>query len=259
MSTLSAADSEVQQHGALLHEVAHVEANRADSPFRHSRERVCEETPRPVVHPVDSPHLTHICSSYRPFMFLSTRRKFRITRMPWDFFTHSKAGIQDRKGRVLAAYPPRADGLPRAVIAAPLRHSRESGNPGRGRTGPWPTSQALRPHGSRKRDANMDSRFRGNDGRGGVSASSRWPSSGRHRSPPRHSRESGNPGRERTGLWRPPRPTASLEPSSQAPRPHGNRNRDTNMDSRFRGNDGRGGAYPPRADGLRHFPGRGRG
>ncbi len=60
--------------------------------------------------------------------------------------------------------------------------------------------------------------------------------------PPRHSRESGNPGRERTGLWAyPPRPTASLGPTSQAPRPHGNRNRNTNMDSRFRGNDGGGG------------------
>ncbi len=41
-----------------------------------------------------------------------------------------------------------------------------------------PSSQALRPRGSRNRDTNMDSRFRGNDGRGGVSASSRWPSWG---------------------------------------------------------------------------------
>ncbi len=50
-----------------------------------------------------------------------------------------------------------------------------------------PTSRALRPHGSRNRDTNMDSRFRGNDGRGGVSTSSRWPSWGRRRTPPRHS------------------------------------------------------------------------
>ncbi len=46
-----------------------------------------------------------------------------------------------------------------------------------------PTSQAPRPHGSRDRDTNMDSRFRGNDGRGGVSASSRWPPSDRRRTP----------------------------------------------------------------------------
>ncbi len=79
------------------------------------------------------------------------------------------------------------DGRGQGHRHSPLRHSRESGNPGRQRTGPWaylePTSQVLRPHGSRNRDTNMDSRFRGNDGRGDVSASSRWPPWGHRRTP----------------------------------------------------------------------------
>ncbi len=175
-------------------------------------------------------------------------------------------------------YPPRDDGLSSPVIAAPLRRlepmsqalrphgsrnrdanmdSRFRGNDGRGgvsASSRWlpspviaaslrrlePSSQALRPHGSRNRDANMDSRFRGNDGRGGVSASSRWPSLARHRSlPPSFPRKR----ESRAGK------DGSLA-SSQAPRPHGGRNRDTNMDSRFRGNDG-GGAPRRRVDGSR--------
>ncbi len=131
------------------------------------------------------------------------------------------------------------DGPRGAVAAPPLVIPAKAGiQGGKGRAfgvRPEPTSQALRPHGNRNRDTNMDSRFRGNDGRGGVSASSRWPPSDRRHSPLRHSRESGNPGQERTGPW------AYLGPSSQPPRPHGSRNRNTNMDSRFRGNDGRGG------------------
>ncbi len=83
-----------------------------------------------------------------------------------SFFTRSFAGMTEG-----GAYPPRADGLPRTVVTAPSVIPAKAGiqgGEGRGlgvRLGP--TSQALRPHGSRNRDTNMDSRFRGNDGRGG--------------------------------------------------------------------------------------------
>ena len=92
----------------------------------------------------------------------------------------------------------------------------------------------------------------GQDGSLGVSASSRRPPSDRHRSPPRHSRESGNPWRNRTkSLAHPPQAAVTAPSSSRRQK------RDTNMDSRFRGacprldqgNDELS-AYPPRADGL---------
>ena len=99
--------------------------------FLDSRFRMCEKIPRPLVCPVDSPHLTHIRSSYRPLMFLSTWRKSRITRMSWDFFTHSFAGMTNCWR--IRLEPRASPGRHRS----PSRHSRESGNPWRERTGPW--------------------------------------------------------------------------------------------------------------------------
>ena len=137
----------------------------------------------------------------------------------------AKAGIQGGKGRVLRR----------------IRLDRR-----------LPPGRRHRPHGGRKRDTGMDSRFRGNDEGGGAGTLAPGRPSARGgyakgfvtrsfaemtglvlTAAPRirHSRESGNPGRERTGLWAyPPRPTASPGPSSQVPRPHGGRKRDTGMD-----------------------------
>ncbi len=73
------------------------------------------------------------------------------------------------------AYPPRANGLPEAIVTAPFVIPAKAGI--QGRQGRVLGRIRLEP------------------------MASLGPSS----HPPRHSRESGNPGRERTGPWRPPR------------------------------------------------------
>ncbi len=106
----------------------------------------------------------------------------------------AKAGIQGRKGRVLGVrleptQALRPHGSRKRDRRPPLRHSRESGNPGRARTGP------RRPASSRRHRP-----FVPMEAGSGIAP------------PFRHSRESGNPGPERTGPWRPPR--ADTGPSS---------------------------------------------
>ncbi len=77
------------------------------------------------------------------------------------FFTRSKAGIQGGEGRILGvrlaptSQALRPHGGRRRDTKQPLRHSRESGNPGRGRTGPLrpPRADVTGPSSPRKRDA----------------------------------------------------------------------------------------------------------
>ncbi len=112
------------------------------------------------------------------------------TRTSRDFFTRSFAGMTGG-----GAYPPRADGLPGASVpGSPPRHSRESGNPYsyldscfRGDEGPVTSARGT------PKDPSfpaMDSRFRGNDERGGRDGL------------PRHSPAFAGTGSARSGISR---------------------------------------------------------